>query len=275
MNDGQEASNNYVNWALDRGVNYFDIAPLYGDAQEKLGISLKDKRKDIYLACKSARRMAGEIEKEMKRSLNLLKTDYFDVYQLHMLTSQEDIDRAFGPSGAMEVLVKAKENGRARKLGITAHSEEMALKAMALYDFDTVMFPLNFHMHKHNQMDEEPAKDAKQRGMGLLAIKPLISRRFHHRDERHSSATPKSWCKAIDVSNTVLAVAAMKYALEMGADVLIPPGDFRNFSFVVDHAEAIIKNPLSDEEKAALQQNFAENKGLLFFHDDGNMHFGW
>ena len=115
MRDGQDASNNYVAWSRDRGINYFDVAPTYGDAQEKLGLSIKPFRKDIYLASKTTQRSREGAEKEFEESLRLLHTDYFDVYQLHSLTSAEDVDEAFGANGVIEMIEKEKTRGRIRK----------------------------------------------------------------------------------------------------------------------------------------------------------------
>ena len=104
--DGQAASDNYVAWAIDRGINYFDVAPSYGDAEEKLGISLKPFRKDNYLACKTTIRARIEAEKEFEESLRLLQTDYFDLFQLHSLTTPEDVDKAFSADGVIEMIEK-------------------------------------------------------------------------------------------------------------------------------------------------------------------------
>ena len=89
MDDGQAASDRYVSWAIDRGVNYFDIAPSYGDAQEKLGNSLKPYRSGVRLACKTGERMRKGAEREMLESMRMLHTDHFDVYQLHGISSME------------------------------------------------------------------------------------------------------------------------------------------------------------------------------------------
>ena len=97
--EGQEASDRYVHWAMDHGVNYFDVAPGYGNAQEQLGISLEKYRKQVSLACKTAHRDRANAEKDLERSLKLLKTDYFDVYQLHAVSSMDDVERAFAPGG--------------------------------------------------------------------------------------------------------------------------------------------------------------------------------
>ena len=108
--EGQEASDRYVSWAIDRGVNYFDVAPAYGNAEEQLGNSLWPYRKDIFLACKTNKRDRDGAAADIKKSLKLLHTDYFDVYQLHEISSMQDVERAFGPGGAMEVIGKLKES---------------------------------------------------------------------------------------------------------------------------------------------------------------------
>lgn len=263
MRDGQDASNNYVAWALDRGINYFDVAPTYGDAQEKLGLSLKPFRKDNYLACKTTQRMRADAEKEFEQSLKLLHTDYFDVYQLHSLSTPEDVDKAFGPDGIMEMIEKEKQRGRIRKVGFSAHSQTQALRAMSMYRFDSIMFPTNWQMIMRDGWGAKAVNEAKRQGMGVLAIKGLIHRKWINEEER--KAYPKSWCKPIDVSNTELGVAALKYTFQSGADVIIPRGDFRDFAFCVDHIEEILDSPLSKKEKTLLDNEFLAVKDYPFF----------
>jgi len=92
----------WVGEAAACGVNYFDVAPSYGDAEEKLGPALEPYRKGVYLACKTAQRSREGARGELESSLRRLRTDYFDVYQLHALTTIEDVEQCFGPDGAME-----------------------------------------------------------------------------------------------------------------------------------------------------------------------------
>ena len=135
---------NFVAEAVDRGVNYFDVAPYYGNAQQRLGPALKPYRQKCFLACKTLERDAAGAAKELKESLKLLKTDYFDLYQLHALTDVEEVEQAFGPGGAMETILKAKQDGKIRYIGFSAHSEEAAHAAMDRFDFDSILFPLSF-----------------------------------------------------------------------------------------------------------------------------------
>jgi len=265
MDDGQPASDDYVAWAIDRGVNYFDVAPSYGDAQEKLGNSLIPYRSRIHLACKTAERRRAEAEKEMLGSLRQLHTDHFDVYQLHAISSMEDVEIAFGPGGVMEMMRELKEKGIAANLGITAHNEDAALKALELFDFDTVLFPFNWFMNMEHGMGSRLIRAAKERNMGVLCMKAFIERRWDSEEERAASCFPKSWCKPIDTEDTAFGVAAMKYALSLGVDTLIPPGNYASFSFAVEHIDECLRHPLTDADRKFLEEKLRLVRGKEFF----------
>ncbi len=267
--DGQENSDRYVAWAIERGVNYFDIAPSYGDAQEKLGNSLVPFRRDIYLACKTGQRMRREAEAEMLRSLEMLHTDHFDVYQMHGISSMEDVDRAFGPGGVMELMVEMKEKGIARKLGITAHSEAAALRCLELYDFDTVLFPFNWHMNMAYGMGDRLLRAAKERGMGVLCMKSMIERAWTDDAEHHASKYPKSWCKPFDTeTQTDLLIAAVKYALSLGVDAIVPPGNFEHFRFGAENIEDFLTHPFSEADWRLLEAHLETVRDRPFFTAD-------
>ncbi len=262
--DGQRSSDESVEWAIENGINYFDVAPVYGDAQLLLGNSLKPHRKDVYLACKTNRREKEEAQKDLEESLRLLHTDYFDVYQLHGLTTLEEVETCFGPGGAMEVLEEAKKSGVAKKLGITAHGEEAALKALEYYDFDTVMFPFNWHMHMGHNMGERLIREAKKRGMGILGIKSMVEREWSE-EERYSSKYPKSWCKPFDIDTEPdMLLAGMRYSMSLGLDILVPPGNFDHFRFAVEHMDEVLDNPFSEEDRKKLEAHLEKVKERPF-----------
>ena len=267
--NGQKASDDYVEWAIERGVNYFDVAPTYGDAQQMLGNSLKSHRKQVYLVCKTGERTRVEAEKLMTQSMQLLHTDYFDVYQMHALSTMEDVETAFGPGGVMELMRDMKEKGIARKLGITAHSEAVALKALSLYDFDTVLFPFNWHMNIAHGMGNKLIAAAKEKGVGLLCMKSMIERAWTE-EERYASKYTKSWCKPIDVDDEpALLLAAVKYALSLGVDTIVPPGNFDHFRFAVEHIDEAVDSPLSVDERDLLATRLDIVKNQPFFGPSG------
>ena len=269
LEDGQKQSDYFVSWAVDQGVNYFDVAPSYGNAQEMLGNSLVPYRKNVHLACKTEKRRRADAEPEMLESLKLLKTDYFDVYQLHALSTMEDVETAFGPGGVMDMLVEMKEKGLARKLGFTAHSEKVALKALELFPFDTVLFPFNWHLNMAFGKGDQLLKTAKDKGIGVLCMKSMIDRGWKEDEDRYTSSYPKSWCRPFDVAKeSDLLLAAVKYALSLGVDTIVPPGNIDHFKFAVDHIDEMLAHPLSEEERAMLAKHLDEVKDYPFFNGD-------
>ena len=268
MDAQQKDSDGYVEWALSQGINYFDVAPSYGDAQTKLGNSLVPYRDRVFLACKTEKRLAEDALKEMAESRRLLHTDYFDNYQLHAMKTQQDLDLAFGPGGILSVLPKLKEEGLIRHIGITAHSEPVAVEAMKRFPFDTVLFPFNWLIHKRFGVGTDVIKTAKERGIGILSMKSFVERCWGTKDERYTSRYPKSWCKPIDAENEAFGLAAMRYALSLGVDALVPPGNFESFKFNVDHIEQALATPLSAEENALLDEKVKEFTGWEFFTAD-------
>src|SRR5436189_1744470 len=92
MNEDTGRSNNIVAEAVDRGINYFDVAPSYGNAQERLGPALAPYRKNCFLACKTEGRMRDDSRKQLEESLRLLQTDHLDLYQFHALTKMAELN---------------------------------------------------------------------------------------------------------------------------------------------------------------------------------------
>lgn len=270
MKENQKDSDDYVKWAIEHGINYFDVAPSYGDAQEKLGISLIPYRNKIHLACKTTKRTRIEAEQEFNLSLNKLHTDYLDVYQMHALSHLEELDTAFGPGGIMELMKELKEKGIVKKLGITCHSETVALKALELYDFDTVLFPFNWHMNLKYGMGNRLIKKAKEKGVGLLCMKSMIERAWNNEvDQEPRKKYHKSWCKPFDTEkDKELLSAAIKYVFSLGVDTIVPPGNFDHFSFGVNNIENLLK-PITEEELNLLKNHLKEVEKFPFF--DANL----
>jgi len=160
--------------AMDRGVNYFDVAPAYGDSQEKMGVGLQGIDRDKYfLACKTNKRDKAGSRADLERSLKLLKTDHFDLYQLHHLRRSDELKQAFGPDGALETLVKAKDEGKVRWLGFSAHTTVGAIGALKAFRFDTVMFPISFVEYFLWDFGKEVLQLAAKEGAAVLAMKAM------------------------------------------------------------------------------------------------------
>ena len=175
----QKHANKVVAKAIEKGVNYFDVSPLYGagDAEQKLGPALEPYRKKAFLACKTVQHERKGAQTELKTSLKRLRTDYLDLYQLHGLTDlKKDVDVVFAKGGAMEVFIEAKKTGRVRHLGFSAHTVEAAMASMDRYDFDSVLFPINFACYYGGNFGKQVIEKAQQKKAAVLAIKALARR---------------------------------------------------------------------------------------------------
>lgn len=224
----QKDANRFVREAIDMGVNYFDVAPTYGDAELKLGKALEGLRKDVFLACKVEDRTREGSQALLENSLKLLKTDYFDLYQLHAVFNQEDVERIFAPKGAFETLEKAKRDGVIKRIGFSAHSTEAALALMEYYDFESIMFPFNFASMIKNGYGMHVLKKAKEKNMGVLGIKSMALSDHKPSDD---VAHPKAWYHPIEEYDT--AKKAVNYSVSQGVDIIIPPGNFESFKWAV------------------------------------------
>src|SRR5689334_5669613 len=167
MDESPDTASNIVAEAVDRGINYFDIAPSYGNAQERLGPALAPHRKNVFLACKTEGRSKEDSRKQLEESLRLLKTDHVDLYQFHALTKMTDLDKVLGAGGAMETMEAAKKEGKIRFIGFSVHSAETAVAAMNRYPFDTVLFPVNFVLFSQANFGPQILKKAQDKGMGI------------------------------------------------------------------------------------------------------------
>jgi aryl-alcohol dehydrogenase-like predicted oxidoreductase len=219
MNAEPEHAAKVVAEAVEKGINYFDVAPAYGDAEIKLGPALKPFRDKVFLACKTAERDKKGAEQELHESLKRLKTDRFDLYQLHAISDvEEDVEAALGKGGAMEAILEAKKQGLVRYIGFSAHSKEAALTAMREFDFDTAMYPINFACHYKHDFDTEVLVEVKKRDMGIIALKAMAKQRWQG-PKRYK----KTWYEPVDERE--LARKALSWTLSQGAAVAIPPGE--------------------------------------------------
>jgi aryl-alcohol dehydrogenase-like predicted oxidoreductase len=234
MNAEQAHANRIVAEFVERGVNYFDVAPSYGNAEEKLGPSLEPYRKDCFLACKTTQRTGTGAAAELQRSLATLRTDYFDLYQLHAVTDVgKDIDAVFTKGGAMETFIAAKKSGQVRHLGFSAHSVEAALTAMDRYDFDSILFPVNFANYHVGNFGPQMMARAQDKGLSRLALKAMARQKWPP-DHPDRKKFPKCWYQPLSDPHEV--ELALRFTLSQPVTAALPPGDEALFRLALDLA---------------------------------------
>lgn len=156
--------------AYEKGITFYDTANAYKDSEAKMGQAFKGIRDQVVIATKTQKRDAKGAMEHIENSLRMLQSDYIDLYQFHQVAQEKDWQAINAPGGAMEAVIKAKEQGKIRHIGITSHSLPMAIKLIKTGLFSTIQFPFNFI--------EKDAKDelhvvAKEMNLGILAMKPF------------------------------------------------------------------------------------------------------
>jgi len=259
LNDNsQDFANELVAKSYELGVNYYDVAPNYGNAEERMGPALEPYRKNCFLACKSHERTAAGAQKNLEDSLRKLRTDHFDLYQLHALSSVDEVEQVFAPGGAMETFVKAKKEGKVKHLGFSAHSVDAALLAMNNYDFDSVLFPINFACWHAGDFGPQVFAEAEKRGMGILALKAMALTRLKDGEQK---LYKNVWYRPI-LEEDIMKMA-LKFTLSKNVAAAIPPGKNTLFLKALEFMNEY--EPISGEETDELLE-LANVTSPVFMH---------
>ncbi|MGQ9689242.1 MAG: aldo/keto reductase [Desulfobaccales bacterium] len=168
--------------ALEAGITYFETARAYSGSEAYLGRGLEGQRSQIFLTSKSHGRSREEAEGHLALTLRNLQTDYLDLWQVHDVRTSDDLKALTAPGGALQVFRWAKEEGYARFIGVTGHHDpEVLRQALDLYEFDTVLLPVN-PAEPRSQSFLPLAREALDRGLGVIGMKVLARGLVAHLD---------------------------------------------------------------------------------------------
>ena len=160
-----------INRAIDCGINYLESARAYAGSESYYGMAIKERRKDIFLASKSHARDKNGALAHLRETLDTMKTHYLDLWQVHDVRTEKEIEEIFGPHGALEAFVEAKKKGIVRFIGVTGHHNPMIIrKCIAAFDFDTVLLPVN-PAEPHYRNFLEVINLAQKREIGIIGMK--------------------------------------------------------------------------------------------------------
>ena len=248
-NEGTEFARDTVARAIDAGVNYFDMGPAYGpdsEAEERGGPAIEPYRDRIFLAEKTGMRTKVEAAAQLRESLRRMRTDHFDLYQLHAVTTLEDVETIVGPGGALEAFVEARDQGLVRFLGFSAHTEEAALALMDHFDFDTILFPVNYVTWYQGNFGPAVLDKAHEKEMGILALKTLAKKPWP--DGKKEKWT-KAWYSPVDSYEE--ARMALSWTLSRPVTACVSPGHAELLWWMIDAEKEIRPLTPADEEAIA------------------------
>lgn len=165
-----------VEKALDLGVNYIDTSARYGGearwSERYIGQVMKRRRSEAFLATKTHDRTRDGSLRLLEKSLELLQTDHVDLWQIHNLSKMEEVEKIFAPDGAVQALVKARQQGIVRFIGVTGHADPAVLvEAIRRFPFDSVLMALNAADAHHLSFQKELLPLAVEKEMGIIGMK--------------------------------------------------------------------------------------------------------
>jgi aryl-alcohol dehydrogenase-like predicted oxidoreductase len=238
-----------IELAIQHGVNHFDVAPSYGEAESRLGPWMEKHQKEIFLGCKTQERSKRGAWESIKRSLDRLRVDYFDLFQLHAVDDIETLNVVLSPVGALEAVQEAKQQGLVKFIGITGHRPFTHVEALSRFDFDTVLFPLNRIMasRRNDFSDFRPLLElVKQKNVGTLAIKSVAKRPWEGTMHMY-----KTWYEPFDEQEDI--DKSLWFTLSQGVTTAPMPGDLSLWPMVLSAAERY-KPMTRDQEREAVDK---------------------
>lgn len=232
----QEDADKVMESVIEAGINHLDVAPSYGQAEIRIGPWMPRERERFFLGCKTTERTKEGAWKELRGSLARLQTERFDLYQLHAITTMDELDAVTMKGGALEAFVEARREGLTKFVGITGHganAPRIYLEALRRFDFDTVMFPLNFVQMGNPEFRsaaEELIATCRAKDVGTLIIKSITKAPW---GERPHTAT--TWYEPFDKIDEIQP--AVNFALSHDVTGLCTAGDTRILPLVIKACE--------------------------------------
>ena len=245
----QKEADRVMEMIIAAGVNHIDVAPSYGQAELRIGPWMKHERERFFLGCKTMERSREGAWRELHKSLELLQTDHFDLYQCHAVTTMDELDSLFVKGGTMEAMIQARERGLTKFLGITGHGADtprIQLEALRRFDFDSVTFPLNFvqlAIPDFRKNAEELIRVCRAKNAGTMIIKSITKGPWG--DKQHTATT---WYEPFDLMEEIQN--AVNFVLSHDVTGLCTAGDTRLLPMVLKACENFTS--LTDTEREAM-----------------------
>jgi len=239
---------------LEYGINHIDTAKSYGNAEKRIGPWMAHHREKFFIATKSGRRTYQAAWDDLQRSLERLRVDYVDLWQMHGLTNPVGWERAMGEGGALQAFVEAREKGLARFLGVTGHgikAPAVHLRSLERFDFDSVLVPYNYSLMQNARYAasfRELAALCRERKVALQTIKSVARRPWKGRPKTYNTYfyEPLETQGAID--------RAVHWVLGLPDALLITAGDMQILPKVLDAATRFDARPLDGEMEADVEE---------------------
>ena len=230
---------------IEAGINHIDVAPGYQQAEMRIGPWMPRERGRFFLGCKTGKRTREDAWNEMQESLKRLQTETFDLYQFHAVTTMAELDAITMKGGALEAVEQARREGLTKFIGITGHgvdAPKIYLEALRRFDFDSVLFPLNFVQMgnpEYRSYAEELIAECRAKDVGTMAIKTITKAPWG--DRPHTATT---WYEPFDKMDEIQK--GVNFALSYDVTGLCTAADIRILPMVIQACENF--RPMDNDE---------------------------
>jgi aryl-alcohol dehydrogenase-like predicted oxidoreductase len=242
----QDEADAAIELCLRHGVNHFDVAPSYGQAEMRIGPWMGKHSKEVFLACKTTRRSKSQAWQELSRSLDRLHVDRFDLYQFHGVNDLQALNVILGPGGALEAVLEAKKQGLVKDIGITGHHPFVIVEAFNRFDFATALFPVNrvLAATPNDFNDFVPLLEvAKKKDIGTIAIKAVAKRPWDTQMHMY-----RTWYEPFDEQEDI--DKSLWFTLSQGVTTVALPSDARLWPMILDAAGRASQMTPEEQEQA-------------------------
>jgi predicted aldo/keto reductase-like oxidoreductase len=258
----QTQADDAIKKVIDSGINHIDIAPSYGEAEARLSPWIPAIRKDFFIGCKTMERSKNGAILEFNSSLERLNMTHFDLYQMHAVTNMDELDACTAKNGALEGIVRMREEGLTDFIGITGHGlavPSVFIEALRRFDFDSILFPINPSLFSNTEYRKQALQLldlCEEKDVGVMIIKSVAKEPWG--DEEHAYHT---WYKPFDQQERIQTL--INFALSQKLSHICTPGDYR----LLDKSFRACQNftPLSSEEQDKMIEKYADLE-VIFNH---------
>jgi len=246
-----------IQLAISHGVNHFDVAPQYGQAEIRLGPWMEKHHTEVFIACKTLDRSKSKAWQSIKRSLDRLRIDHFDLFQFHCVDDLETLSAILSPAGALEAVLEARQQGLIKHIGITGHRGFVQIEALNRFDFDTILVAVNRVLAAHTNDFTDFAlllEIAQQKDVGVIGMKAIAKRPWEDPMRMY-----KTWYEPFNEQGEI--DKSLWYTLSQNVATATLPSDLSLWPMVIDAAERF--KPMNQNEQAEVIAEVKQYKPIF------------
>jgi aryl-alcohol dehydrogenase-like predicted oxidoreductase len=250
----QAEADRILDLLLEYGVNHIDTAPMYGNAEKCIGTWMEKHREQFFLATKTRSRSYKGAWKNLQRSLEQMRVEYVDLWQMHGLTNPQGWDKAMGPGGALEAFIEARDKGLVRFWGVTGHGSKapvMHKQSLERFDFDTVLLPYSYwQMQSSNYATHftDLLEFCRERNVAVQTIKSVARRPWKDQTKTYNTY----FYEPLETQDAI--EKAVHWAMGLLDSFMITAGDMQLLPKMLDAADRYEGRPANEKMEAIMDE---------------------